>query len=389
MFKSAASRWSARAGQQATHLLLNGGKLEVPAEQEPELFALVARCVLKKERVCLTERRTPVFKLHADLDLCFDSSTPDDIATDAALAAAKSLVCSSVQFFEIESSSALLCWSAASPKLHKTVHKKMGIHVIFEDIYVDTPVALGFRKYCIDEGWQVDGLAVSIEDAFDSAVYTANGLRACWSQKGPDTPMDDVYEPRLIIRATADELDASAVDATHTFATMRSWLQRCSIRAHGTDCTGVRDAVLRSLGADIENWTAEDSTSCVLGRRANVAGVPSDVLEKLDAALPVHYAGQRFSAMMESTDGNVIFLRSTSRYCMNIGRQHHNNNVFFCLSRGGLIQVCSGAVHCSPVLDSRSSLLCRSVSAGVKLLAGASTGSADSTAQTSCPWTPP
>jgi len=62
------------------------------------------------------------------------------------------------------------------------------------------------------------------------------------------------------------------------------------------------------------------------------------VLHKLAAALPVEFLGQRFTGLMAAE--HCFLLRSTARFCFNLGRAHRTNNVYFVLTRRGVTQRC-------------------------------------------------
>jgi Herpesviridae UL52/UL70 DNA primase len=58
------------------------------------------------------------------------------------------------------------------------------------------------------------------------------------------------------------------------------------------------------------------------------------------AATPV--LTSKFTAVCKggTDDDPVFFARSTSRYCLNIGKEHNSNNVYFLLGKQGAYQMC-------------------------------------------------
>eukprot|EP00741_Cyanophora_paradoxa_P003201 tig00000681_g3110.t1 len=73
--------FSVKDQKSATHLLMTGGKIRIPPEREDEFLARYAADVaLGHGQLFFVEKRTPVFRLFADLDFLDDR--PYDLATD-------------------------------------------------------------------------------------------------------------------------------------------------------------------------------------------------------------------------------------------------------------------------------------------------------------------
>ena len=62
-------------------------------------------------------------------------------------------------------------------------------------------------------------------------------------------------------------------------------------------------------------------------------------LAALQACLGPDHAGQRFTDLTR-LGADCVSLRSSSRFCANLGRPHKNNTVYFVLTRAGLSQRC-------------------------------------------------
>jgi len=62
-------------------------------------------------------------------------------------------------------------------------------------------------------------------------------------------------------------------------------------------------------------------------------------LAALEACLGPGHAGQRFTGLARPHAGCAV-LRSSSRHCANLGRQHNSNTVYFVVTREGVSQRC-------------------------------------------------
>lgn len=312
-----------------THLMMDGGMACVPDEAHAAfLNAYAASLVRHPARPpCIVELRTPVFKFFADLDTRFAAPQADASAVLLAIGRAVDTVAGGP-------SDMVVCSSTTAA----AGNTKRGFHLIWPDVLVRQSTALRLRDAISRELRPPGeyGLAPDSnwDTVLDPSVYRANGLRMAWSAKGRHDAR--VYTPTHLYRdgALAEEAPAESVSA------LRACVHRLSIRAPGAEPT---------LAASADE--AEDDAAAAAIARAKTTSSDSleafaDVLPALDAALPVQFLGQRFTAVMHhepATAGappNSYLLRSSSRFCFNLGRAHRTNNVYFVLTRRGVHQRC-------------------------------------------------
>lgn len=307
-----------------THLMLDGGKAAVPEEATAAfLNAYVTSLVaFPTRRPCIVELRTPVFRMFVDLDTRFASlEAAERAATDGLPSVMRCLAA------EVDGT-ATVCVSSASKQERGGVFKR-GFHVVWPDVLVTAGTALELRKRFVarleaevpaaevgacDTGW--DGVV-------DAVVYKSSGLRMPWSAKGREDGR--AYEPRWTL--TAEGL-LRPQTVPMTVSSMRDAMRRLSVRTFGQPTMQIE-----SLNAD----DAQPSATATAYTAKSLAAY-ADVLPKLAEALPVQFLGQKFTALLATE--HCFMLRSTARYCFNLGRAHNTNNVYFVLTRRGVCQRC-------------------------------------------------
>ena len=313
--------WWAKHGSQtpATHLLLDGGRLCVPDEHAGTFLNAYFNAILRGESVSVVELKTPLFKLFFDIDARVQGKS--DFST------VFQCMYEAVHEFWVLEKAAKMIICAASPK-----EDKLGFHVIFPGVVVNAPIALAFRDVMIQklEG-ECPGLCLNgWTDALDSCVFKANGLRAIYSHKGPN-------EERAYLPVAQIESKKAIVEDIHhpllTSQDRREFVHACSLRVFQsalTPCAGGQDAL-----ADQPHL--HRTGGVVIGRSVSL-DVYGEMLEKVQSALPPEYANQRFVGSFK-TD-HAVMLRSSSRYCQNVQREHRTSTVYFCVTRWGVCQKC-------------------------------------------------
>lgn len=314
--------WLPRASDaKPTHLLLDGGKARVPDESAGAFLSAYAIAVVQNTNPCVVELRTPVFKLFLDMDIKVSKDASlvfDDVVRILQRRVAEFFVAS-------DSARAVVCTTS---EMHLDDCVKAGRHVVWTDVFVTSSTALAFRAAVVAdlEARMPGACCKPWATVVDACVFKANGLRMPFSCKGRDNLA--TYVPATVW--VGDE--GVAVDAPSGVAAVRDWVRQLSIRTFGVDETPVRDGVVLAL--DDHHDEDHHGVSGVSKSLAEYA----DVLPELDAALPVQFAGQRFTGVIK-TD-TCFMLRSSAQYCMNIGKRHNSNNVYFVLTRKGIRQKC-------------------------------------------------
>lgn len=307
------------AATRPTHLLLDGGKACVPDESAGAFLNAYTIAVVKGLYPCVVELRTPVFKLFLDLDI--KTAGGSDLQFDAVMAA---LQARAAAFFDVEQPRAIVC---TTPPRQADGVVKAGRHVVWTNIQATSATAMAFRA-CV-----VEDLEAALPGActkpwasvVDACVFQANGIRMAFSAKGRDNPA--TYTPAEVWLGDA----CSQVGAFSGVSAVRQWVRELSIRRF--------DALETPLRAGIEVPEAVDAAGGegLCGTTRSLREYEG-ALQLLDAALPVQYAGQRFTGVIKAE--NCFILRSSSRYCENAGRAHNTCNIYFVLTLKGIRQKC-------------------------------------------------
>lgn len=302
-----------------THLLLDGGKARVPDDSAGAFLNAYTLAVVRGPAPCLVELRTAVFRLFLDLDLAF--SAPLDF--DAVM---RALQARAAAFFDTpEPPRAVVCDTAARPL--DTGHTKQGRHVVWTNVYATPATALAFRAACVEdlEAAMPGACIKPWATAVDACVFTSNGLRMPFSAKGRGNPA--TYVPAAVW--VGDGAEQPAVGEVRGVSEVRRWVRELSIRAFGVDETPPRPGVAVAEAPAAGGGVGGVSRSL----REYEAVLPA-----LDAALPVQFAGQRFTSVLKAEC--CYLLRSSSRFCLNRGAAHNSCGVYFILSLKGVRQAC-------------------------------------------------
>ena len=348
--------WRVGAGspKPTTHLLLDGGKLHVPPDQDSLFLNKLAVRIVQGSPDHVVEVRTPLFKLFWDVDAHLDaSSVLQDEAWEALLGR---LVALTQAFFGPGVDSDCLVCRTPPRALADGGVIKHGFHLHFPGLVTSPGVALGIRKVVLPSLSEGETpLANGWDKALDAAVFGGSGLRLPYQRKGKHAAPDAVYAPAFWLRQDGA---MQRVEKLSTVSAIREVLKVCSIRA-GQDATPtpLREDVLAM--PEMAEAAEADETGALckqaLGARHRSLAAYVEVLPMLSDALPIFFAGERFTAVME-TD-NCFILRSSSRYCCNLGRSHSTNNVYFVLKPAGIAQHCY--CRCDTILGRRSGKPCR------------------------------
>ena len=339
-------RWRVPAGGAgpASHLCLDGGRLLVKDADHADFLNAYAAAVVRGLVPCVVETRTPVFRFFVDVD----AKVPDPAAFDvrgACLAIAAAVDAA------VSPPPACVVCVPSEPSADK-----VGVHLHFPAVTVTPATALWLRGRIVDAlsldsagGPRLDSAGGPRLDAasgprlaaaggldwarvIDAAVYRGSGLRLPWSGKRAGDTRVYVPTARIVGGVWTDVGPVVGVAAT------RAWVHELSVRDFG----GVASLHFGGDGDGDDGGGDYDGGGARVCPESMTAY--ADVLPLLDAVLPVQHAGQRFVGVVSlgdsASDQRIFMLRSTSRWCGNIGRAHNSNNVYFQLTRAGVCQRC-------------------------------------------------
>ena len=319
-----------------THLLLDGGKVRVPDESAGAFLNAYAIAVVKRLQPCVVELRTAVFRMFLDLDVVEPSDAPLDFG-----AVMRILQARAAQFFAEDEPRAVVCETARKGVGGDGGGIKAGRHVVWTNVRVTSATALAYRAAVVEdlEAGLPGACVKPWRSVVDACVFQANGLRMPFSEKGRGNTA--TYGPAQVWTGAAEW---KAVEAPSGVSAVREWVRTLSVRTFGLDDTPVRE------GVEVPTEASQDG---LCGTSKSLTEYRA-VLPALDAALPVQFAGQRFTGVIK-TD-SCFLLRSSAQYCMNLGRTHNSCGTYFVLSLKGIRQKC----YCRcPTTEGRKFGLCK------------------------------
>ncbi len=314
-----------------THFLLDGGKLSVPDKDASTFLNVYFKFLLKKEKIALVERRTPHFKLFFDLDCVFDC----DKSLDDMLETLKSISLMThhlaMDFFTHEEGSSTVhdCFVCTTTPKNVDGGQKLGAHLVFSSIIVNSTIAMYFRDYIlqrVDELWETYNRPSpqnEWNDVFDKAVFNSNGLRIIYATKGKND--DRIYEPCF-------KIDSNGLGpiVLETPSDKRQIIHACSIRHFNADLTPTAHGVEHE--ADFED-NHRVAGALVNGKKVMLS-IYSEAFETLIKSLPQHYSDASFTGAFEAD--TVIWLKMNSHYCPNLKREHRTSTIFLEVTRNGM-----------------------------------------------------
>lgn len=169
-------KWRVEKGP-GTHVLMDGGILQVPWEQLDEFYTEYIHAIRTGTRLYVVEQKTEIFKFFVDLDYKSDKALTEEEIKH--LAELMSGVVSGQ------------CVIARAPPRKVGRFTKSGVHFHWPEVYVTKKEALALRTRILLELPEDPEWAQRI----DASVYGGSGLRMLWShkkEKGQDT---DPYVP--------------------------------------------------------------------------------------------------------------------------------------------------------------------------------------------------
>lgn len=378
-----------------THYSLVGGKFNIPREKHQEWLRLYAAHLQRgREPVFFIELRTPIFRMHFDVDLIQPTvPTLSDIVSMAQISTQAMR-----RFYPDTSaphySKRFITLILKSPTMSKgpwegdgTVVevKKTGFHIIWPFLLVNQDQALTLRESCVIDMVQQlpprQPPSNSYEDVIDECVLTDNGLRMVGSDKAKTCPIckgkrecdlcrrgkvpeHRVYEPFCILNEHG-ELDEAMFARLSQPEDKLPCVRLCSIRAFAAEPTPGYVKPPLAPTKDVESVTrakrrlAVQKAKVEKGKLSYEEGVKwlSDASE-IPREAAVFAQVQEFlqQRMGHAEWGNVLIKRfmfspaagkyfvkvwgEGSLWCSNVRRMHYSSTIYFVISRTGVVQKC-------------------------------------------------
>lgn len=356
-----------------SHLLYTGykgGKLYIPRSEEYEFLCKYAEEKDKGTKLYYVESRPNTFKFMSDVDISDDHYWQiDEIAK-----LTRNIQKTVYSFFE--TNQVVICCTSREKTKSDGTHT--GIHLIWPNLFVISDTALCLRRGIIQKLKESDKEPDSFklnkpwENVIDEVIYTRNGYRMVGSDKmsvvkGSGGEVEKVAENRplelLFVMDSNGELNENYYNRLKN--NTKSLILETSIRY-------VIDTYLHH-GMNINKfpaWLEEDALERRAGVRTNSGNVVSGkehlaVENFIKQYLPKVYRGSikavtRYPKIDDYP--HALLIKTTSRYCMNIGKNHNSCGVYFYATPEGIKQRC--LCQCNK-MDGRKTGLCMDFTSGL------------------------
>jgi hypothetical protein len=323
-----------------THYLMDGGKLYV--RDEAAFLREYAEALTRGEACFVVERRTPVFKLFADLDWTRTEAPSPELWLQLLR-----VVVDAVRRARGGPPFVMLACLAA-PKPDPAGGVRVGAHLHFPDVLVTQALALAVRARLVPVLAALN-LEFDAEHLVDPAVYHGNGLRMKGSRKA--TPC----EPCAACGGTGRRVDARVYAPTIVMDDQGALASEAEVRALCADWHAVvRATSIRSDAAEPDAFGALEAVAAPVARSWGRASRLPEALNahihaSLTRAFPVYAdeharAPWRVTEIVEHGDATsrVMLVHTTCTYCCN-KRGHHRskgNAVYFLVTEREVTQRC-------------------------------------------------
>lgn len=319
-----------RRGGSTSHLLLDGGTLSVPDDSASEFIGAYALGVVKpgRQRPCVVETKTPVFRMFYDLDAHVDvpADVPADVPVDVPVIPDRAfeilaIICDTTAACFDQRPDAVVCVSNR-PKRLDGGGAKVGIHVTFDHVFVDSATALAVRDRVLHRlAVESSPFSNDWNQVVDAAVFKGSGMRLPWSAKKNE---DDRWYVPVAEYVNGEWARLDNVESS--VSAVRAVLSRTSLRYFGRPTGTVAGAV--------QVTERIDGTSNLTHVSLKSHGNAAKIVETLVAS--TH--GGNVTAVLVGE--HAVIFRHESKFCANVGREHRSSNAYFLLTARGLQQCC-------------------------------------------------
>jgi hypothetical protein len=379
--------------ERASHLLLTGGKFQIPPEALHVCYAELGRLLHQKDvdMICVTENRTVQFPMYYDIDLKLPLP---HLSKEAIRTIVAVIVKQTLRFFPVDTHDRLgyvvvLDKTGKAPMNAETNLYKHGVHVHFPRIIVDLDSALQIRFGVLNGltsymgSWE-DVLGINPGEAWntivDDSVYRG-GLRmigapkatkcstctkggACKDCKGQNRGYvidQRVYQFCIVLDAAGERNTEREAVLGKGPVGMIDLLHACTLRAPPKTpltagyviypgCPRLSVSQLVSLSTGRKRKVMLPSSKRPTERRYRQKITDPKALDIIRKRLHNHHANYDDCLIEALRGGNQILVKlfgDNALYCANKGAFHLRNSVYMIISKNGLFASSTMRCHCN------------------------------------------
>lgn len=324
-----------------THVLMDGGILYVP-EEKIKLFYEKYIEFLKHERLFIVEQKTENFNFFVDIDY----QDEDDLSMNE-LTSIVNLICGKVETFFKEKA----VISVAEPK-KKGELIKSGVHINWYGFVVNQETALNLMNHIIETLTNVYPYR-DWTKVIDNSVYgnietgsRGSGFRIPWSHK--KSKHEQCSGRGCVVCKNSGKIDEGVYLPVMSFENGEI--------SYNEDTTPNDDLLMKTLVRTFEPLSdvkVPENKPLVSHRKVKREGdftkrQMKDEVDDLELRFLVekyinkHMSGFEKSNVMKIYKQNkdTYFVQTNSKYCMNLGREHTSNHIYFMIKKNQVCQKC-------------------------------------------------
>lgn len=302
----------------ATHLFLDGGKAAIPDEHAGTFLNMYTNALLRGETVYVVELKTSAFRLFFDVDMHVA-----EVQEASYLETFAQIHKQAFEFWCLPPTARMVVCAAPLKKCEDGT-TKVGYHIYWPDIIVNAPIALAFRSHLIDF------LSSEWADILDPCVFKGNGIRMVYSDKAPGQQRP--YVPCLVVEGP-DGAPETLPPWPQSALLIRTYAHDLSVRTFGVPLTHCKNGI-DQLADDAKFGHFKPGE----GATVRLDSLPQETLKIVHASLPKVFETQQFTGVFRTK--MCVMLRSSSRFCQNVGREHRTSTVYFAVGPKGVAQRC-------------------------------------------------
>lgn len=366
-------------GAVSTHYSMAGGKFYIPDEQHTKWLKLyAAEWARRSGSLFIVELRTPVFRMHFDIDMLQHTEPTDAELQD--LARFFSTVFKTFYPDVTLDPRTFLCIVLKAPPMQKKSNDvmltKTGVHMIWPWLHVDKEQALRMRESCVAAAVRLLPPRLpplnDYADVIDKTVLEANGLRMVGSDKatrcddcnakGKESgydgvclacggcgfiPANRVYVPVLVMDGDG-QLDPERLAAIQNGEDRYPCVKFCSVRSsHTTPTRGFTPPPLapptsRDTTKGGKKSSKPDAASFSAANEVSVSSTVFTVIQEFVQRVGPQWAHLLVTKVLRRKEGVVLIkvAGEGSSYCTNVHRAHSSSTIYFVMRANGLSQRC-------------------------------------------------
>lgn len=292
-----------------SHVLMDGGSLSVPFDKLNVFYDLYIKCLKADEPVFIVEQLTDTYNFFVDIDY------KDDVAlTLEQVESITQIICDKVQTFG--GSKCLI--SVAEPK-PKDGLIKTGIHMNWPGFVVNQNGALQLRHHIISTLSKIY-TARNWDQDVDSSVYgnigkKGSGFRLLWSHKMIDKKVEGVYLP--ISLYTNGKMEDTTQEPT------LEMINYATVRTDNPNFVEIPELVVL---CQIINTNSKRKEGDFKKSETKNEIYNSELVRLLEEYIQ-KYMNQSIKIYNIFKFKNIFLLKTNSKYCENIKREHSSNHI--------------------------------------------------------------